>query len=97
MVYIYIYMFIYMVYIYIYIYIYIIYVYIYISEHKQNAQNTKRWKQSSAIKQLLETVLLAIKMCTDFITDVIWMNTVSLANDLKAVAGAFRAIRRDQR
>ena len=38
---------------------------------------TKRWKQSSEIKQLFETLFLAINMCTDFTTDVIWMNTVS--------------------
>ena len=43
-----------------------IYTCMYVSEHKQNAQNTKRWKQSSAIKQLLETVLLTIKICTDY-------------------------------
>ena len=34
---------------------------------------TRRWKQSSVIKQLLEAMFLAIKMCTGFITDVIWM------------------------
>ena len=35
-------------------------------------------------------------MCTDFPTDVIWMNTmcaVSLANHLRAVANAFRPLR----
>ena len=37
---------------------------------------TMRWKQSSAIKQLLETFFLTIKMCTDFTTDVIWINTI---------------------
>ena len=35
----------------------------------------KRWKQSSAFKQYLETLLVAIKMCTGFTTDVIWANT----------------------
>ena len=33
----------------------------------------KRRKQSSAIKQLLGTLLLAMKMCTAFTTDVTWM------------------------
>ena len=32
-------------------------------------------KQSSAFKRPLETPLLAIKMCTGFTTDVIWVNT----------------------
>ena len=36
---------------------------------------TKRWKQNSAIKLLLETLLFAIKMCTGFTIDVLWMNT----------------------
>ena len=57
---------------------------------------TRRWKQSSAIKQLLETLFLAIKMRTDFPTDVIWINTmctVSLANHLRAVADAFCLLR----
>ena len=43
-------------------------------------------------KQLLETLFLAIKIYTDFTTDVIWMNTmcaVSLLNHLRAVADAF--------
>ena len=47
----------------------------------------------SAIKQLLETLFCAIKMCTDFPTDVIWINTmcaVSLANHLRTVADVFR-------
>ena len=60
---------------------------------------TRQWKQSSAIKQLLETLLLAIKMCTDFTTDVIWMNTmcaVSLASHLKTVADGFRPLRTHQ-
>ena len=35
-------------------------------------------------------------MCTDFTTDIIWMNTmcsVSLANQIRAVADAFRPVR----
>ena len=36
---------------------------------------TKGWKLSSAIKQLSKALLLAIKMCTDFTTDDIWMST----------------------
>ena len=47
--------------------------YVYVSEHSQNAQNDG--KQSSAIKQLLETLLVAINMYTSFNTDVIWRNT----------------------
>ena len=54
---------------------------------------TKRCKQSLAIKQLLETLFLAIKVFTGFTTDGIYMNimrAVSLANHLRAVADAFR-------
>ena len=50
-------------------------------------------KQSSSIKQFLETLFLTIKMCTGFTTDGIFMNTmcvVSLANHLKRLADAFR-------
>ena len=36
---------------------------------------TKRWKQNSAIKLLLVTLLFAIKMCTGFTINVLWMNT----------------------
>ena len=57
---------------------------------------TKRWKQSSTIKQLLQTLFLAIKICTGFITDGMSMNTlcaVSPANHLRAVADAFRPLR----
>ena len=60
---------------------------------------TKRWKQSSAIKQLLETLFLAIKMCTGFTTDGMCMNTmcaVSLANHFRTVADAFRPLRTHQ-
>ena len=39
------------------------------------AKCTKRWKQSSALKHLLETLLLGIKMCTGFTAYVIWTNT----------------------
>ena len=44
---------------------------------------TKSSKQSSAIKQFLETLLLAIKMCIGFTADVIWLIrdcVMSLAN-----------------
>ena len=61
---------------------------------------TKRWKQRSAIKQLLETLFLAIKTGTGFTTNVIWMNTmcaVPLANHLRAVADAFRPLRTHHR
>ena len=47
-----------------------------------------------------QTLFLAIKMCTDFTTDVIWINTmcaVSLANHLRAVADTFRTLRTHQR
>ena len=57
---------------------------------------TKPWKQSSAIKQLLEPLFLAIKICTGFTTDGICMNTmclVPLANHLRAVAEAFPPLR----
>ena len=56
--------------------------------------------ERSAIKQLLETLILAMKMCIDFPTDVIWLNTmcaVSLANHPRAVADAFRPLRTHQR
>ena len=80
-------------------YIYI-YVYIYIYRNTIKIKCTKRWKQSSAIKQLLETLFLAIKMCTDFPTNVIWISTtcaVSLANHLRPVADTFRPLRTHQR
>ena len=38
------------------------------------AKCTSRWKQSSAFKQLLETVLLAVKVRTGFTTDFVWVN-----------------------
>ena len=71
--------------------------YIYI---RTQSKCTKRWKQNLGIKHLLETLFLAIKMCTDFATDVIWINTmcaVSLANHLRAVADAFCLLRTHQR
>ena len=37
----------------------------------EHNQNTQKDGNSSAIKQLLETLLLAIKMCTGFTTDVV--------------------------
>ena len=46
--------------------------------YRNTIKYAKRWKQSSAIKQLLETLFLAIKMYTDFPTDVIWINTMLL-------------------
>ena len=52
-------------YIYIYVYIYYIYVYyiyiLYIYYIGTQAKCTSRWKQSSGFKQLLETLLLAVK------------------------------------
>ena len=45
-----------------------IYIYIYIATQSKCA---KRREQSSVIKQLLETLFVAIKVCTDFTTDVI--------------------------
>ena len=53
-----------------YIYTYIG-IYIYISEHKKNAHNDG----NEALSLILETLLLAIEMCTGFTTDVIWVNT----------------------
>ena len=87
--------------IYIYIYLYI-YIYMYVCIGTQ-WKCIKRWKQSSAIKQLLETLFFAIKMwtgCTGFTTDDTCMNTicaVSPANHLRAVADAFRPLRTHQR
>ena len=36
---------------------------------------TKRWKQSASLKQLLEILLLVMKICIGFTTDVKWVNT----------------------
>ena len=71
------------------IYIYI-YIYIYIGTQ---SKYIKRWKKSSAIKQLLESLFPVprYKDVTDFSTDVIWMSTmcaVSLANHFRAVTDA---------
>ena len=77
-------------------YIYI-YTYIYIGRQSKCG---KQWKQNSAIKQVLETLLLAIRMCTDFPTDVLWMNTmctVTLANHLRAEIDTFCTLRTHQR
>ena len=52
----------------------------------------KRWKQSSAIKQRLEALLLAIKMCTGFTTDVIWMNTNVCSVTKKPFQGSSRCV-----
>ena len=38
-------------------------------KYSSQPKYTKRWKQSSASKKPLETLLLAIKMCTGFTTD----------------------------
>ena len=46
--------------------------------YRKTIKSTKRWKQSSAIKQLLETLFLAIKMRTDFPTDVIWIKNTTV-------------------
>ena len=48
--------------------------------------------QRSAIKQLLETLFLTIKMCTGFTTDGICestMSAVSLTNHLRTVVDVF--------
>ena len=61
---------------------------------------TKRWKQSSDIKQLVKNPFIIIKMCSEFPTDIIWMNIMCaapLANHLRAVADAFRPLRTYQR
>ena len=54
-----------------------------------NIVNNKFNYQSLVNKQFLETLFLAIKMCTESTADVIWINTmcaVSLPNHLRAVA-----------
>ena len=55
----------------------------------QNITNLdKRWKQSSSIKQLLQNLLLIIKTCTGFTTDITWISTnvsVSQANHFSAL------------
>ena len=51
-------------------YIYIFICILYVTQSKC----TKRWKQNLAIKQLLETLFLSIKICTNFPTDIIGMN-----------------------
>ena len=65
----------------------------YTSERNQNAQNYE--KQSSAIKQLLETLLLVEKNPCCFTIDRICRNTmcaVSLANHFRELANAFRPL-----
>ena len=66
------------IYIYIYMYLYIyIYVYVYIRRQSKSVKMHKTMKiELNHIKQFLETLFLAIKMCTDFPTDVIWINTM---------------------
>ena len=66
----------------------------------QNEQSDGNRAQLSIIKQLLEAMFLAMKMCTDFPTDVIWMNTMSalsLANHIRAVADAFCPLKTNRR
>ena len=85
------------IYICIYIYIYI-YLYIYkISEHKQNAKCTKQWKQNTAFKQLFET---PCHKGVDWLHHRSYIGehkTVSLANQFRAVAGAFPLLKTHQR
>ena len=61
------------VYMYIYIYNIYMYIYIYISEHKQNAHNDGN--RAQPLKRILKTLFLAIKKCTGFTTNFIWVNT----------------------
>ena len=64
---------------------------------------TIQWKQSTTIKQHLEALFVAIKMCTGFIADVIWRNTRvrSVASEpsqsSSIVADGFRTFRTHQR
>ena len=55
--------------IYMYMYMYVLYIY----KIETQSKCTKRWKQGSAIKQLLEALFLAIKICTGFIFHVHWL------------------------
>ena len=60
----------------------------------------KMIETESAVKQLLEALLLAIKMCTDLTTDLYgWTPKCagSLANHLRSVADVFFALRTHQR
>ena len=43
--------------------------------YRNTIEMNKQWKHSSTFIQLLETLLLAITMCTDFTIDVICVNT----------------------
>ena len=65
-----------------------IYIYIYISEHRQNAHNDGN--RAQPLTRLFETLFFAIKKCTGFTTDVIQRSTKCAANQLRAVADAFR-------
>ena len=53
----------------------------------------KAMEQSSAIKQLLETLFFAIKMCTDFTIDVIYMNTMCAVSKRKGQNTSATALR----
>ena len=57
------------------------------------------WKQTSAFKRLLEILLLALKVCTGFTTDAMWVNTKLYSvtsKPTKTVADAFRPLRAHQ-
>ena len=57
-----------------YVYIYNIYIYKYIRTQSKSIKMHKTMKaELNHIKQFLETLFLAIKMCTDFPTDVTYM------------------------
>ena len=42
---------------------------------KTHVETSSKNGNSSAFKLLLETLLLALRVCTGFTTDVIWVNT----------------------
>ena len=62
----------------------------YISEHKQNAHNDRN--RAQPLKRLLKTLFLAIKECTGFTTDVIWMNTKVCSATSKPTQSSSRCI-----
>ena len=57
---------------------------------------TKPWKQSSDIQQLLEALLLAMKMCTGLTTDVIWMCSVTSETSQSSNRRVFLPLRTNQ-